>query len=448
MRTAGLLTPFLLAEPRKGMVSTSVATQLAKWAAAAANVAEAKQIFHKVYPTLLDTAALSQSDINAGVSVVAWSGIDQVSHLFSTLTGFLPTGHAQTIQGFFLMTTTSGRVWGWWQPWNYLVALPLHSGAGSAAKDKSEHGGSDMTGGGGSGANSPTGGNTYTAPGGAAGAGKNAQLGHFEGTVLHEVGHGVGARMGGDAYALSPASYPAFTELGANAWANELWEAPTGVGDKSVSANAQKIDDNHARAFMIGELTSGENSYTYNPGWFKSNPTRADVAKWLTTRYSNVQLQKWWKHIIVDKATTLDDSYSWDDPARLKGAWAYGILTRADPSPGRYMKFKAEAYTKKVSWYGTSSPLEWWAEQYSHYYRTEKTGGGLIDGATKALLDKLDKTAWDATSADGSTGVSYSTGGSATGGGGGATAGASTAPGASAPPPAQAQTKEPLFFPW
>jgi hypothetical protein len=458
MRTVGLLTPFLLADPLKGMVSTSVANQLAKWVGTAASIAEAKAIFQKVYPTLLDTAALSQTDINNGISVVAWQNVAQISHLFTTLASFLPTGHAQTIQGFFLMTTTSGKVWGWWQPWNYLVALPLHSGAGSAALDKSDHGGSDMTGGSGSGANSPTGGNTYTGPDGVAGGGKNAQLGHFEGTILHEVGHGVGAKMGGDAYALNPSSYPGFHAIGASAWADEMWAAPTGTGDTSVSENARKIDDAHAKAFMIGELTNGENSYTYNPGWFHSNPTRADVAKWISTRYSNVPLQKWWKHIVLDKTQTADDSYSWDDAGvRVKGDKVYGILTRADPSPGRYMKWNTEAFNKKVSWYGQSSPLEWWAEQYSHYYRTEKTGGGLIDDTTKAMLDRLDKTAYAPTSADGSTGVTYPTSGSATGGGGPAVASSGGGGGgqlpanstaATATPRPQAQRKEPLFFPW
>ena len=45
------------------------------------------------------------------------------------------------------------------------------------------------------------------------------------------------------------------------------------------------------------------------------------VAKWISTRYSNVPLQKWWKHIVLDKTQTADDSYSWDDASvRLTGA--------------------------------------------------------------------------------------------------------------------------------
>ena len=177
-------------------------------------------------------------------------------------------------------------------------------------------------------------------------------------------------------------------------------------------------------------------------------PSRADVAKWISTRYSNVPLQKWWKHIVLDKTQTADDSYSWGDASvRVKGDWVYGILTRADPSPGRYMKWKKEDFNKKVSWYGQSSPLEWWAEQYAHYYRTEKTGGGLIDDTTKAMLDRLDKTAYAPTSADGSTGVTYPTGGSATGGGGGGQLPADSTVATASPRP-QAQRKEPLFFPW
>jgi hypothetical protein len=132
------------------------------------------------------------------------------------------------------------------------------------------------------------------------------------------------------------------------------------------------------------------------------------------------------------------------------------------------MKLKTAAYNNRVSWYSVSSPLEWFAEQYTHYYRTEKTGGGLIDGATKTLLDRLDTQSFAPTNASGSTGVVYGADGgtsAATGNGGqggvgqtteggigdgGARAGAANRGGAGAgggAPGGQPQV-EPLFFPW
>jgi hypothetical protein len=451
MRSNGLLTPFLIAEPKKGLVSKTEAKKLKGWMDATSNVIEAKAVFHKVYPTLLDTATVPASFAKKGAAATAWTQ-PHITRLYEILSGFLPVGHVQTIQGFYLVT---GAGFGWWQPYNYLVALPTNVTAANpnptGGKDGSVTGGTEgtghgMTGGGGSGAN-----NTYTAPGGAAGAGANASMGHYTTTVLHEVGHGVGQRMGGNAYALNPASWPAWTPLGADKWANELWAAPTGAGDMSVHENARGIDDGHAKKFMIHEIVHGKNTYTYDPGWFSSAPPRNDVAKWLHSRYSNVPLQKWWDYI-VEKGNKHEPSYQWADlSARIKGSWCYGIFTRADQP---YSKFNSAAFTQKVSWYGTSSPLEWFAEQYAHYYRTEKTGGGLIHSETKALLDRLDNQAWAPNAADGSTGVQYDTAlnrgaaGGGTNAGVGAAGAAATPQGGASARPAEGEQTQPLFFPW
>jgi Domain of unknown function (DUF4157) len=466
MRAASLLMPFLAAEPRKGLVSRTEATKLKGWMDATSTLIEAKAIFHKVYPTLLDTATLSAANIAKGIATTAWTQ-PHITRLYELLVGFVPVGHVQTIQGFFL---TTGAGYGWWQTRTFLVALPTNTTASTPSptggSDGSVTGGSEgmghgMTGGNNSGSNSTAahgGGNKYTAPGGAAGAGANAQMGHYSTSVLHEVGHGVGQRMGGNTYAESSGSWPGWTALGAASWASELWAAPTGTGDQTVHENARKIDSEHARAFMITEIQNGKNSYTYDPGWFSDNPPRNDVAKWLHTRYSNVPLQKWW-HYLVEQGNKQDPSYKWSDTsARVVGDWCYGVFTRADQP---FSKFKAEAYNKKVSWYGLSSPVEWWAEQYAHYYRTEKTGGGLIDDTTKGMLDRLDNQAWSPTAADGSTGVQYPTSlnsgeGGGGGGGGGEGIGAqpteATAPGggegAAGAPRDDAADEQPLFFPW
>jgi hypothetical protein len=238
-----------------------------------------------------------------------------------------------------------------------------------------------MTGGTGSGAN-----RNYTKGDGTAGT--QTTLGHYEGTVIHEVGHGVGERMGGNAYALNSASYPGFTPLTAEAWGNELWTAPTGVGDTTVSKHA-KLDDATAKRMMLHEIQNGAGTFTHDPGWFDSAPSNADMRKWVQTRYANVPLMKWWKHLAIDAADK-HGSYAWNVPdARTRGDWTYAYLTRYNGSRP-HIKMKTEAYNNKVSWYSVSSPLEWFAEQYTHYYRTEKTGGGLIDNATKTLLDRLD----------------------------------------------------------
>jgi hypothetical protein len=427
MRGAGLLTPFLNANPTKGLVRAEHGTKLKSWLDVAPNVGEARAIFQKVYPTAHDTATPA---LAFGATPIMWT-VAHLQRLYGILLHHVPIGHTQTITGGFVLQSTKG--FGWWEPSNYRVALPAHGGSTSAAADGTGH---DMTGGTGSGASS-----SYT-KGGAAGT--QTSLGHYEGTVLHEVGHGVGERMGGNAYALNSASYPGWTPLTAEAWGNELWAAPTGVGDTSVSSNA-KLDDANARRMMLHEIQNGAGTFTFDPGWFKSAPSNADMRKWVQTRYANVPLQKWWKHLAIDGADK-HGSYSWDVPdARTRGDWTYAYLTRYS-SAAPHIKLKTEAYNNKVSWYSVSSPLEWFAEQYTHYYRTEKTGGGLIDSATKDLLDRLDTQQFVPTNAVSSGGVVIGPDGQAQ--------------------PAQAQNQpqgqpngtgpngggsvqtEPLFFPW
>jgi len=437
MRSAGLLTPFINAEPKKGATPATLVTKLKAWVDTAANVGEARALFQKIYPNVYDTAtpALAFSAVP-----LAWS-LAQIQRLYGILTQHLPVGHAQTITGGFLIQNSQG--FGWYEGNNYRVALPGHAGSSSAAGDLSGH---DMTGGAGSGTTG-----AYNKKDGAAGA--QTSLGHYEGTVLHEVGHGVGDRMGGNAYASNPGSYPGWTPLTPEQWAAELWVAPTGTGDKTVPKEAQ-LDDSHAREMFIKEIQSGAGTFKYDAGWFKTNPSNADMQKWVKSRYANVPLFKWWDYLVV-QAQSKDNSYSWNSPdARVRADWAYAYLTRAG---NPFIKLKTAAYNNRVSWYSVSSPLEWFAEQYTHYYRTEKTGGGLIDGTTKALLDKLDTQSFAPTNAAGTSGVVYGAqggpgqtneGGIGDGGSrpGAAARGGSAGAGADAArPPAQV---EPLFFPW
>ena len=64
----------------------------------------------------------------------------------------------------------------------------------------------------------------------------------------------------------------------------------------------------------------------------------------------------------------------------------YVFLTRGSSD---FTSYTQQAHQQKVSWYSLSSPHEWFAEQYAHYYRLGKTGEGLEAG-TKAKLDELD----------------------------------------------------------
>jgi hypothetical protein len=58
MRTHGLLTPFLNAEPKKGMMPRSYVNTLEGWVDTATDIREGTAIFEHVYPTLLNGVTL------------------------------------------------------------------------------------------------------------------------------------------------------------------------------------------------------------------------------------------------------------------------------------------------------------------------------------------------------------------------------------------------------
>jgi Domain of unknown function (DUF4157) len=430
MRGAGLLTPFLNAQPQKGAMPPTLVPIFKGWVDAAANTGEARAMFQKLYPNVHDAA---NPALAFGAVPVAWSTA-QIQRLYSILAQHLPVGHAQTLTGGFVLQNSQG--FGWYEPANHRTALPAHGGSSSAGGDGAGH---DMTGGTGAGTTG-----AYTKKDGAAGA--QTTLGHYEGTALHEVGHGVGDRMGGNDYAQNAANYPGWTPISPEQWGNDLWTAPTGAVDNTVP-EAARLDESHAKDMFLKEIKDGAGTYKHDRGWFKSDPSNADMQKWVKSRFANVPLYKWWDYLVV-QGQSKDNSYNWASAdARIRGDWTYGYLTRAG---NPFIKLKTEAFNNKVSWYSVSSPLEWFAEQYTHYYRTEKTGGGLIDATTKAFLDKLDKQSFAPTNATGSTGVVYGGqgAGAENGGGEGAGrqgAGARSSAGNNPAPPPQI---EPLFFPW
>ena len=469
LRSAAFLTPFLNAEPLTTHVDQGKARKLKTWIDQSTAVPEAKAIFHKVYPTLHDTSAATWG------TAQAWP-LNRIQQLFGVLSQYLSSGHASTVTGGFVYVTGAG--FGWWNSGSKRVWLP----------DSSNGMGHDMTGGAASGISrtdtltngrydmrtgrqvSPD----YTGSDGTAHTGQPAGIGHMVGTILHEVGHGVGQQLDGgrgNAYAEDSSKFPGFTKIGLNDVADALWVSGTaGAGSEPAVHQNAKLDESHAKDFFKTEIANGKGSYS--PGW-SGNPPRNDMATYCKWKYANVPLQKFWD-FFVERGHPKDSSYAWDEEgARIPpgSAWVYGYLARGGME---WTKYKKAAWDQKVSWYSLSSPKEWFAEQYTHFYRTEKTGAG-IDAATLALLKDLDKKEFVPTS--GGNGVTIGNGGNpggeagGGGGGGGGGAGVGGAPaGATAGAPGGTQptggqgggaaggarpsgpTPEgpdrPLFFPW
>jgi len=420
LRTALFLTPFLNAEPLTTHVEQAKARKLKTWIDATTDIGEAKAIFQKVYPTLHDS-----SDATWGTAM-PWP-LDRIQQLFGVLCQYLSSGQASTVTGGFVYVVGAG--FGWWNPGSRRVWLP----------DSANGAYHDMTGGLGSGISrtdtldangryqtmsgrsvSPD----YTGADGTAHTGQPAGIGHMVGTILHEVGHGVGAQLDGgrgNAYAEDPKSFPGFTKISLDQLADALWVSGTsGAGSEpAVSSNA-KLDESHAKDFFKTEIANGKGSYS--PGWV-NNPARDEMATYCKWRYANVPLQKFWD-FYVERGHPKDSSYAWDEEgARIPpgSAWVYGYLSRGGMEWTKYTKL---AWDQKVSWYSLSSPKEWFAEQYTHFYRTEKQGPN-IDKDTLALLKDLDKKEFVPTS--GGDGVTIPElnpgGGGGAGGGGGGGAG-------------------------
>jgi len=441
LRTASLLNTFLDANPKRNNVGLEQQHKLNLWVQATGDLAEAKKIFNKLYPPVKDTATLS------GATAVAWT-LPPLQRLFAAL-GMTPVGHAQMISEWVLQSGGGG----WWEPGTFRVVLPSTTGA---LNDKDKWTSHRMTGGtGGSVDSSGNETNTqqvspnYTGPDGTAktpGASEHNPM-----TIVHEVGHAVGQRLDGgkgNAYALNVANFPKWQQLDVATWCNELWvNGAAGTGtEPAVSANA-KLDDAHAKAFF----TAGIQGTPYNPGLTPA-PTQADMQAYCVWRYATVPLAKWWD-AFVNNGLSKDTSYRWgDETARIKGEFAYGYYTRWGNS---YAKHSKDAWDQKVSWYSLSSPLEWFAEQYTHFYRTEKTGSGM-DPATVTLMKNLDKLEFAPTTGTDGVTITNLTGSDSKGGGGGraseagATVAAAGAGQAKPQGAAAADTPErrPLFFPW
>lgn len=455
LRTHNLLNAFLDSGGQGWLVDDDKVAKLKLWVDLTTSRTEAKRIFERPYPTLHDTPP---GPVSFSGVVAPWP-LARIKRLYTVLAQYLDPGHAATITGGFVYVTSP--LFGWWSPSQRRVFLP-------ASSDSSGH---DMTGGTARGhhATDPknakgqftsTSGRSvsadFTGADGKKKTGAAAQMGHFTGTILHEVGHGVGARIDGgkgNAYAENPSSWPAFhVNMSLGDWANELWvSGARGSGSEPSVDSDAKLDESHAKDFFKTELTQGKGSY--DPGW-GSSPSRSDMATYVKWRYADVPLQKWWNYF-VELGNPKGSSYAWDnESARIRNGWCYSYLSRGGSG---WTKFKDHTWYKKVSWYGISSPKEWFAEQYTHYYRTEKTGSGM-DSATLALMKDLDSKQFAPSSSASGGGVTIGDSSGSSSGGGGSSedggisqAGGDTNADAAASenqPNQDEQSAEPLFFPW
>jgi hypothetical protein len=355
LRGASMYDAWLKKLPAHAALTEARLTKLDPWMTEAAAVGDAKKVFQQAYPKLMDKT------YNAAILKAAAWGVDDVKRMWKSLQGKVPLAHAQTITGGFNLGTDenlSGKKWkvlkfGWHHPGFEVIVMPKNSS--TAAGGGTSH---DMTGGSSSGV-------------AVAGTAADPSITHWDGTMLHEIGHGVGAKTDGNSFAKKHGDWKG--NQGWDAWSQKLFDDAAATKALPTPPPKKVLATKDARQFLAKEVAGG----SYLPkGW-----TRDKVVDFINAHYKDEKLVKYWTAV---KGGT-QAYYATAD--NISGDRTYVWLERGGLN---YTSYKKEISQNKVSWYSISSTVEWFAEQYANYYRTGKAGTGS-DADTKKKLDEIDK---------------------------------------------------------
>jgi hypothetical protein len=356
LKGASLFDDWLGKLPKHSALGESRLAKLDPWMKQASSAADAKRIWVQAYPKLMDKSYDPQ-----WLKTANW-GADDTKRMWNAIEGKLPLAHMQTISGGFNLGThekfteknAAGEYkwtslgFGWHDPGANVVVMPNSS---STAKG---------------------GGSTHSMTGGqdSAGTKEDPNLTHFDSTMLHEIGHGVGDATDGYEFARKHGEWKGKQSW--NEWSKHLFDDD--AARDALPKHAKKVlAPADARHFLSKEIAGG----SFLPAKWK----RADVVSFINTHYKAEKLVKYW-----DNVRTGTPAYE-VDANNHAGSRTYVWLERAGLE---YTSYKKEIADNKVSLYSLSSTVEWFAEQYSNYYRTGKSGAGA-DAATKKKLDAIDK---------------------------------------------------------
>jgi hypothetical protein len=391
LKTAGLFDAWLAKLPAHAALTDARVHKLDPWMQATATVADARKVFEHAYPQLKDTA------YTATMKATRWE-IGDIKRLWTALASRLPLAHVNTISGGFNLGTDE-KIWhasftalgfGWHDPGVNMIVMPKASSV--AGGNGTGH---DMTGGDNSGVV-------------AAGTAADPKLSHWDGTVLHEVGHGVGSRTDGNTFAQSHGDWQGSQAV--DSWSKNLFDDAAATAALPTPAPHKILRAADARLFLAADIVK-PGSGALPAGW-----RRPDVEQFITAHYSAQKLVGYWGK----RKSGTAEYYA--DADNFSGGRTYVWLSRGGLD---YTSYKKAITDNKVSWYSLSSTVEWFAEQYANYYRTGKTGAGT-DAPTKTKLDAIDKM--DATATGGLKGAGATvTPGSDGKGGAGSSAGSGPA---------------------
>ncbi|MDQ3366845.1 MAG: DUF4157 domain-containing protein [Myxococcota bacterium] len=412
LKGASLYNPWLAKLPDHAKLTEARLTKLEPWMKEATTITDTRKLFEHAYPKLKDA-----SYGPAFLKAAKWE-VDDVKRMWKSLQGKVPLTHAQTISGGFNLGTqeklftknaAGTLVWttlgfGWHDPGVHMIVMPKNSS--TATEGGTTH---DMTGGSGSG----------VVP---AGTAADPLLSHWDGTMLHEIGHGVGDRTDGNSFAKKHGDWKGSQTW--DVWSRKLFDDAAATAALPTPAPKKLLPAATARQFLAKEIAGGA---FLPPKW-----TRPDVVAFINMHYAGQKLVGYWTKV---KSGT--DAYKADTDNDGGDSRTYVWLSRGGLN---YTSYKKDISDNKVSWYSLSSTVEWFAEQYANYYRTGKSGAGA-DTDTKAKLaaiDKMDATKSGGLKASATPGAGGASEGSSEGGGdpGGSASNATAGAKGGGPPPA------------
>ena len=365
-----------LTEPR--------AAKLDSWMTHATAVPDARKIFEHAYPKLMDKTYYAP-----GLRTTSWA-VGDIKRMWKALQGKLPLAHVQTITGGFNLGTqeklftrnaAGALIWaqlgfGWHDPGANVIVMP------KVSSNKTGGGtGHDMTGGDVSGV-------------AVAGTKADPKLSHWDGTMLHEIGHGVGSKTDGNKFAETHGDWKGGMAI--DVWSKHLFDDAKVTKALPTPPPKTVLPAAEARTFLASEIAG--TAYT-PPKW-----TRKDVVAFINAHYAGEKLTQYWLKVKGNTPAYYVDANNHD------GGRTYVWLERGGLN---YSSYKKDISDNKVSWYSLSSTVEWFAEQYANFYRTGKTGTGA-DATTKKKLEDIDKM--DSTATGGLSAPAPHPGGGAAGG--------------------------------
>lgn len=355
-----LLTSFLDHLPPRDRIEGKALAKLDRLIRGMNSMPILRPMFERIYVPLSDTSYNPRK-----VRTTAWQA-EHVHRLYNALSTHLPMAHVRTVRSFHLGTEENkGGEWktlkyAWWSSAGYVVLPAVEADKGGGRN----HG---MTGGGRAHADPST------------GKGKtDGSMDKFDVGALHEVGHAVGGTLGGHAWAEKHPFVDWKTNMPVDAWSKGLWGDDATLGKRArQKAGDDAIAAHEARMYMAQDIIGN----AVLPPSVKNEDTFEER---LVAQYGDQPLTKYWQQSTKSTASEL---------YKFTGTQNYGhdgrVYVYLSRGSSGYSSYKQHAHQQKVSWYSLSSPHEWFAEQYAHYYQSGKSGDGL-DSGTKTKLTELD----------------------------------------------------------